>query len=71
MPEYDFECGGCEETVSIRATIKEMENGLSCPKCSSRDLRRVFKPIATLGVNMDSPSAAPGCLPSCSVDGCS
>lgn len=60
MAEYNFECGGCGETVSIRATVKEMEEGLSCPKCGSRDLQRVFKPIATLGGCMDSPSAAPG-----------
>ncbi|MFH1736944.1 MAG: FmdB family zinc ribbon protein [Actinomycetota bacterium] len=60
MSEYDFECGDCGEIVSIRATVKEMEEGLSCPKCGSRKLERVFTPITTLGGCMDSPSAAPG-----------
>lgn len=60
MPEYDFECGGCGETVSIRATIKEKEEGLECPLCGSKDLAQIFTPIDFLGGCDSSPTKAPG-----------
>lgn len=60
MPEYDFECKGCGETVSIRATMKEKQEGLKCPLCGSKDLAQIFSPISSLNGCADSPVLAPG-----------
>ncbi len=60
MPEYDFECGGCGKTVTVRATIKEKEAGLPCPDCGSRDLTQKFSPIGILNGCDSSPAWAPG-----------
>jgi putative FmdB family regulatory protein len=60
MPEYDFECGGCGETVTVEATIKEKEAGLACPHCGSRDIHQIFSPIGVINGCASSPSKAPG-----------
>lgn len=60
MPEYDFECKGCGETVSIQATMKEKQEGLKCPRCGSKDLAQIFSPIGHLSGCEGSPNSAPG-----------
>jgi putative FmdB family regulatory protein len=46
MPVYEFTCKRCgalfEELVSI-----DEEPELSCPRCGSRELERLFSPFAT------------------------
>lgn len=60
VPEYDFECGGCGEVVSIRATMKEKQDRLKCPLCGSEDLAQIFSPIGHLSGCEGSPTSAPG-----------
>ncbi|MFA5866969.1 MAG: FmdB family zinc ribbon protein [Actinomycetota bacterium] len=60
MPEYDFVCGGCGEAVTIRATMKEKQEGPKCPLCGSDELAQVFSPIGVLGGCESSPSKVPG-----------
>ncbi len=60
MPEYDFVCGGCGEAVTIRATIKEKQEGLKCPLCGNEDLAQVFSPIGYLSGCEGSSTLAPG-----------
>ncbi len=60
MPEYDFICGGCGEAVTIRATMKEKQEGLKCPLCGSEELNQVFSPISSLSGCSGSETFAPG-----------
>jgi putative FmdB family regulatory protein len=60
VPEYDFECQKCGEAVTIRATMKEKQNGLRCPLCGSKDLAQIFSPIGHLSGCEGSPTKAPG-----------
>jgi putative FmdB family regulatory protein len=60
MPQYDYDCADCHKTVTITASIAEMEAGLVCPVCGGRNIDRIFTPISSLGGCADSPTSAPG-----------
>jgi putative FmdB family regulatory protein len=42
MPYYDYKCTKCSEIFEIEKGMKEVLKGLSCPKCESSDVNRVF-----------------------------
>jgi putative FmdB family regulatory protein len=51
MPFYDFRCRHCENLFTIRATIKEKEDGLQpvCPVCQSDETRQMITAGILLG----------------------
>ncbi|MEN3187007.1 MAG: zinc ribbon domain-containing protein [Atribacterota bacterium] len=74
MPTYEYVCTECGEKIEIYATISEQEKGLkvTCPKCGSKKVARVFGNIMVMGGSKGSgmnrpmsgccgPSAGPGC----------
>ena len=74
MPFYDFRCKQCEDLFTVRATIKEKEQGLqpACPVCQAPETQQVITAGILLGkVNTGSGRvlSPPGCEPGAG-DGC-
>ena len=42
MPEYSFVCTKCEHEFSEILSIKDRDNKIKCPKCSSKKTKRVI-----------------------------
>jgi putative FmdB family regulatory protein len=42
MPEYSFVCNKCEHEFSEILSIKDRDNKVKCPKCSSKKTKRVI-----------------------------
>ena len=44
MPTYEYNCGECKNRFTLQMTISEYDKkkSLSCPKCKSKDLRRIY-----------------------------
>jgi putative FmdB family regulatory protein len=70
MAIYEYVCTECGEKVEVRATISEKEKGLkvTCPKCGSKEMARVFGSFMVMGSSsskhnlpMCGPTAGPGC----------
>ena len=51
MPFYDFRCKQCEDLFTVRATIKEKEEGLrpACPVCQASETQQVITAGILLG----------------------
>ncbi len=46
MPHYDFKCKECQHHFTVFMSYQEYDNAaITCPECSSEDIRRVIKPI--------------------------
>lgn len=66
---YEYICSDCGSMTEVSATVSEYEAGLkiTCPKCGSTKMARVFGGFAIVskggGMNFGGcgPSAGPGC----------
>ena len=68
MPFYEFRCKQCENLFTIRATIKEKEDGLQpvCPVCQAPETQQVITAGILLGqANVGNGRSLPsfGCEP--------
>lgn len=41
MPLYEYRCEGCNRTVELLRTVKELDAPVRCPKCNGR-MKRMF-----------------------------
>lgn len=46
MPLYDFLCVTCNQSFEIRRSMSDNSSPVECPVCHSREVRRVFTPLA-------------------------
>lgn len=65
MPTYKFKCRKCEETFTVRASIKEKSEGLSleCQSCNSEDVFQLFNSIGVIGKSGKKNSSCQSCPP--------
>ncbi|HEX2998640.1 MAG TPA: zinc ribbon domain-containing protein [Armatimonadota bacterium] len=42
MPLYEFRCRECQHTFEIRTATMAVPEELACPKCGSKQLRRLI-----------------------------
>jgi putative FmdB family regulatory protein len=47
MPIYEYECEKCGERFECFRSIRDSDNEIQCPKCSSEHIKRVFSKFAT------------------------
>jgi putative FmdB family regulatory protein len=70
MPIYEFECKKCRSRFDY--LVRASQDGISCPKCKSKNLRRLISSFAfnskdSQGNITASSSGCSGCLrPHCS-----
>ncbi|MFN3603175.1 MAG: FmdB family zinc ribbon protein [Leptonema sp. (in: bacteria)] len=48
MPYYDFQCEDCKTLMTVKLSVKDLENtkSVQCPNCNSVNTKRYFQPIA-------------------------
>ncbi len=56
MPIYEYECPNCGRRFELRRGVRDSDNEVICPKCGSRQPRRVLSVFATGG-------SGEGCAP--------
>ena len=42
MPIYEYMCLKCNEKFSLLQTVKTSEKDTACPKCTSKDVKKVI-----------------------------
>ena len=42
MPIYEYICRSCEERFSLLQSINAKENDALCPRCSSKEVKKVM-----------------------------
>ncbi len=65
MPTYNYKCKACENTFSIKATVKEKGEGLepSCPKCESENTFQIFNSVGIIGSSGSGNAGCSTCPP--------
>ncbi|MFC2014581.1 zinc ribbon domain-containing protein [Chloroflexota bacterium] len=56
MPVYEYKCERCGEAIEIRRSIQEQEKNPECPRCGTKNTKRVFSVFS-------SRSPASSCAP--------
>ncbi len=46
MPLYEYRCEKCEHTFEDLVPLEDRDNGSACPKCSSKQVRRLVSAFA-------------------------
>ncbi len=51
MPNYEYKCRDCQQTFTVKASIKEKSEGLNpvCPDCKGKDVFQVFTSVGIIG----------------------
>ena len=68
MPNYKYKCRDCENTFSVKSSIKEKSEGLDlvCPECESEDVFQLFDSIGVVGGGSKTSSCSGTSCSSCS-----
>jgi putative FmdB family regulatory protein len=45
MPAYDYKCPKCNEIFTVYKSIKEIQEGIKCPKCGNTEVQRIYSPF--------------------------
>jgi len=53
MPVYEYQCSECGKKFEIRQSMGEDGSKLSCPNCSSSNLRRILSSFFSQGSASD------------------
>jgi putative FmdB family regulatory protein len=62
MPIYDYRCDDCAKTYDIYHKVREVEEDVVCPHCSStRHTRLLSAPMVKVGKSSSSIPEAPAC----------
>ncbi|GBD97187.1 MAG TPA: zinc ribbon domain-containing protein [Nitrospirae bacterium] len=68
MPIYEYKCIDCEE--DFEELVSGMDPDVSCPKCSSRNIKKKLSLFGMSGGEKPAASSGSGCS-SCSSSSCS
>jgi putative FmdB family regulatory protein len=68
MPIYEYQCSNCGEKFEVRQAIGEDGSGLSCPKCHTKNPKRLFSSFFSPGSSAGEPSEIS--CPTCSSGTC-
>lgn len=64
MPVFEYKCAGCGEKYEVLVKSAEKEGEVSCPRCNSKDNRKLFSAFSA------KVSASPGNYDSCGDGSC-
>lgn len=64
MPIYEYQCNQCGERFEVRQSMGADSSDLDCPKCSSRDLRRLLSSF--FSTNSSATEFSDSSCPTCS-----
>jgi len=68
MPIYDYQCGECGKTYDVFHKVREVEEDIVCPSCSSRKhVRLISAPSVSV---KGRGSALPDNIPPCGDASC-
>ena len=56
MPIYEYICNACSEKFSLLQTMRESEHGAGCPKCSSKNTKKIISAFCCSGTNSGASS---------------
>ncbi|UCD34216.1 MAG: zinc ribbon domain-containing protein [Nitrospiraceae bacterium] len=56
MPVYEYICLKCKEKFSLLQSLHPAEKNTECPRCSSRDVKKVISSFCCGSGGKDSPS---------------
>ncbi|MBF0189032.1 MAG: zinc ribbon domain-containing protein [Magnetococcales bacterium] len=68
MPLYDYKCVKCEAAFEVTHRMSETPE-ISCPKCASKEVRKVLSTGGVVGSSKGGQSDAPP-MPPCASGGC-
>jgi putative FmdB family regulatory protein len=71
MPIYDYRCDECGKVYDVFHKVKEVEEDIVCPECSSKKHTRLLSaPSISMGSSQDVPPCANGgcCTGSCGLN---
>ena len=60
MPVYEYECGGCGQRFERLVSLSEARQGMKCPKCGSKSVRKLMSVFARAG-GQSGASECPTC----------
>jgi len=49
MPLYEYECGECGQRFERLVSLREARQGMRCPKCGSKSVRKLMSVFASAG----------------------
>jgi len=63
MPIYDYKCGECGKTYDVFHKVREVEEDIVCPSCSStKHVRLISAPsVSVKGSSSSYPEPGPSC----------
>ncbi len=70
MPIYDYQCSDCGATYDILHKVREVEEDIVCPSCSSQKHVRLISAPSFSMHGRGSESHASNAAPSCENGGC-
>ncbi|MBE9502493.1 MAG: zinc ribbon domain-containing protein [Dehalococcoidia bacterium] len=68
MPIYEYQCNECGERFEVRQSMGADGSDLNCPKCSGRELRRLFSSF--FSANSSATELSDSSCPTCSSGVC-
>jgi putative FmdB family regulatory protein len=70
MPIFDYQCKDCGKTYDVLHKVREVEEDIVCPSCSSRNAQRLISsPNFSLSGKVSSSSHAPESSAGCCCGG--
>jgi putative FmdB family regulatory protein len=60
MPVYEYECGGCGQRFERLVSLSEARQGVKCPTCGSKSVRKLVSVFARAGGQSEA-SECPTC----------
>ena len=57
MPIYEYICNACSEKFSLLQNISDSEKGTVCPRCSSKNTKKMVSAFCCSGGNSGGPSS--------------
>lgn len=59
MPIYEFQCAKCDLKFEMRRSFSDSDDEIKCPRCGSRNPRRVFSTFLSSGHSESACAPAP------------
>ncbi len=68
MPTYKYKCRECENYFTIKASVKQKEEGIDtkCRKCGGSDVFQTFDSVGIIGAGSKSKDSQKSSCSSCS-----
>ncbi len=65
MPVYEFRCSGCGHVFETLTPTMAMPEGLACPQCDGKELRRMLSSFFSHSAQQKAPASMPDACRQC------